>query len=414
MVSGAKKTEEVDAMDVSDQAGLLRVRDGGQPPVRPLELFFDLVFVFAVTQLSNRLLVHLTLGGTLETLFLLLAVWWAWIRMTWFTNWFDPDKLLVRLMLIAGMLASLLMSVSIPEAFGERGLVFALAYVAIQVGRTTFVFIALRRSLGPSHPLSTNFQRVLYWVLASGVLWIIGGLLGGEARYVVWVFALVLDYGSLLVGFYTPGLGRSRSEVWTIEAGHFAERCQLFIIIALGESILVTGTTFVEIEASAATVTAFVVAFLCSVGLWWIYFALGYEAARREGFNSSGGPGRLALSADFYVHLPMIAGIIAIAAADELSVAHPTEQETLASVGLTLGGTGLFLAGHALFKWVVLGVLSWSHVAAIAALIALVPVGVVIPTLALSGAAGVIVVGVAAWDTLAYGGRMRSPHRATP
>jgi low temperature requirement protein LtrA len=401
-------------MDVSDQGGLLRVRDGGQPPVTPLELFFDLVFVFAVTQLSDRLLVHLTLGGTLETLFLLLAVWWAWIRMTWFTNWFDPDKLLVRLMLIAVMLASLLMSVSIPEAFGEWGLMFALAYVAIQVGRTTFVFIAIRRSLGTSHPLSINFQRVLYWVLASGVLWIIGGLLGGEARYVVWVLALVLDYGSLLVGFYTPGLGRSRSEVWTIEAGHFAERCQLFILIALGESILVTGTTFVEIEASEATVTAFVVAFLGSVGLWWIYFALGYEAARREVFNSSGGPGRLAFSADFYVHLPMIAGIIAIAAADELSVAHPTEQETLASVGLTLGGTGLFLAGHALFKWAVLGVLSWSHAAAIAALIALVAVGVVIPRLALSGAAGLIVVGVAVWDTLAYGGRMRSPRRAHP
>jgi low temperature requirement protein LtrA len=334
--------------------------------------------------------------------------------MTWFTNWFDPDKLLVRLMLIALMLASLLMSVAIPEAFGERALMFALAYVAIQVGRTTFVFIAIRRTLGTSHPLSINFQRVLYWVLASGVLWIIGGLLGGEARYVVWVLALVLDYGSLLVGFYTPGLGRSRSEVWTIEAGHFAERCQLFILIALGESILVTGTTFVEIEASAATVTAFVVAFLGSVGLWWIYFALGYEAARREVFNSSGGPGRLAFSADFYVHLPMIAGIIAIAAADELSVAHPTEQETLASVGLTLGGTGLFLAGHALFKWAVLGVLSWSHVAAIAALIALVAVGVVIPRLALSGAAGLIVVGVAVWDTLAYGGPMRSPRRAHP
>jgi low temperature requirement protein LtrA len=202
--------------------------------------------------------------------------------------------------------------------------------------------------------------------------------------------------------------------VWTIEAGHFAERCQLFILIALGESILVTGTTFVEIEASEATVTAFVVAFLGSVGLWWIYFALGYEAARREVFNSSGGPGRLAFSADFYVHLPMIAGIIAIAAADELSVAHPTEQETLASVGLTLGGTGLFLAGHALFKWAVLGVLSWSHAAAIAALIALVAVGVVIPRLALSGAAGLIVVGVAVWDTLAYGGRMRSPRRAHP
>jgi low temperature requirement protein LtrA len=410
IVSGAKKREEVDAMDVSDQGALLRVRDGGEQPVTPLELFFDLVFVFAVTQLSHLLLEHLTLRGTLETLFLLLAVWWAWIRMTWFTNWFDPEGSPVRLMLIAVMLSSLLMSVAIPEAFGERGLMFALAFVAIQVGRTGFALIALRRSLGTSHPLSINFERVLCWVVASGIVWIIGGLLEGEARYALWVLALVLDYGSLLIGFYTPGLGRSRSEAWTIEAGHFAERCQLFIIIALGESILVTGTTFSEIGASTATVTAFVVAFLGSVGLWWIYFALSYVAARTVS-SSSEDPRRLAVSADVYFHVPMIAGIIAIAAADELSVAHPTEQGTLASVALTLAGTGLFLAGHALFKWAVLGVASWSHVVAIAALIALVPAGVTMPALALSGAAGLIVVGVAVWDTLAYRGGVRSPRR---
>ena len=400
-------------MDVSDQGGLLRVRDGGEQPVTPLELFFDLVFVFAVTQLSHLLLEHLTLRGTLETLFLLLAVWWAWIRMTWFTNWFDPDKLLVRLVLVAVMLASLLMSVAIPQAFGERGLMFALAFVAIQVGRTGFVLIALRRSLGTSHPLSINFQRVLCWVVASGVVWIIGGLLEGEARYALWVLALVLDYVSLLVGFYIPGLGRSHTEAWTIEGGHFAERCRLFIIIALGESLLVTGTTFSEIEVSTATVTAFVVAFLGSVGLWWIYFALSYEA-EREVSSSSEGSGRLAVSADVYFHMPMIAGIISLAAADELSVAHPTVQGTPASVGLTIGGTGLFLAGHTLFEWGVLGVLSWSHVVAIAALIALVPVGLVVPTLALSSAAGLIVVGVAVWDTLAYRGGVRLPRRATP
>ena len=174
-----------------------------------------------------------------------------------------------------------------------------------------------------------------------------------------------------------------------------------------------TGTTFGEIEASALTVCAFVVAFFGSVGLWWIYFARSAEAAR-EVFTSSEDPGRLGRSAYTYFHLPMVAGIIAVAAADELTVAHPGEPGTLASITLTLGGTGLFLAGHALFKWAVLGVLSWSHVVAIGALIALVPVGLVIPTLALSGAAGLIVVGVALWDTLAYGGRVRSPRRATP
>jgi low temperature requirement protein LtrA len=345
---------------VSDHEGLLRARDGGEQHVTPLELFFDLVYVFAVTQLSHRLLVHLTIGNALETLLLLLVVWEAWISTTWVTNWFDPDRLAVSLMLIAVMLASLLMSVAIPEAFGERGLMFALAYVAIQVGLTAFVLIAL----GGNHPLSRNFQRVLSWYVASGVLWIMGGLLEGGARYVLWGLALTADVCGPVIGFWTPGLGRSRTGEWTIEGGHLAERCRLFVIIALGESLLVTGTTFGEIEASTATVTAFVVAFVGSVALWWIYFARSAQAAS-EIISSSEDPGRLARSAYTYFHLPMVAGIIAIAAADELTVAHPGEPGTPASITLTLSGTALFLAGHVLFEWAVFGGLPWSRLVAV-------------------------------------------------
>jgi len=187
----------------------------------------------------------------------------------------------------------------------------------------------------------------------------------------------------------------------------------LFIILALGESILVTGTTFAEIDASTATVSAFVVAFLGSVALWWLYFARSAEAARRT-FSSSEDPGRLARSVYTYFHLPMVAGIIAVAAADELTVAHPGEHGTLASVALILGGTALFLAGHAYFKWAVFGVVSWSHVGAIVVLAVLIPVGFVIPKLALSGVAGLIVVGlVAVWDTLAYQGCVGWPRWPT-
>ena len=399
-------------MHVTDHGGPLRTRDGGEQRVTPLELFFDLVYVFAVTQLSHRLLEHLNIRGALETLMLLLVVWGAWVYTAWFTNWFDPERLAMRLVLVAVMLASLVMSVAIPEAFGERGLMFALAYVAIQVGRTAFSFVVLRRSLGSSHPLSRTFLRILSWLVASGVLWIIGGLLEGEARYAVWGLALVVDYSGPVVSYYIPGLGRSRTEEWTIEGGHFAERCQLFIIIALGESILVTGTTFGQIEASTATMSAFVVAFLGSVALWWVYFARSAEAAR-EVISSSEDPGRLGRSAYTYFHLPMIAGIIAVAAADELTVAHPGEHGTPASVALILGGTALFLAGHAFFKWAMFRVLSWSHAVAIAALAALIPFSLAIPALALSGAAGLVVVGLAVRDTLAYGGRVRSPRRFT-
>jgi low temperature requirement protein LtrA len=287
----------------SDSGGLLRARGGGEQRVTPLELFFDLVYVFAVTQLSHRLLDHLTIRGALEALLLLSVVWSAWVGTTWVTNWFDPDRLLVRLMLVAVMLASLLMSVAIPEAFGERGLMFAAGYVAIQVGRTAFVLVAL----GGTHPLSRNFQRVLSWYVASGALWILGGLLEGEFRYVLWGLALAADVWGPVTGYWTPGLGRTRTGEWTIEGGHFAERCRLFIIIALGESLLVTGTTFGEIEASTSTVSALVVAFVGSVALWWIYFSRGAEAAS-EIISSSEDPGRLARSAYTYFHIPMVAG----------------------------------------------------------------------------------------------------------
>src|ERR687893_1632651 len=228
----------------SDHGGLMRAREGADGRVTPLELFFDLVYLFAITHLSHRLLEHLTVRGVLETLMLLLVVWGAWVYTAWFTNWFDPDRLSVRLVLVAVMLASLLMSVAIPEAFGERGLMFALAFVAIQVGRTAFAVLAL---YGASHPLSGTFWRILARLVAAGVLWVAGGLVEGALRYVLWLLALAVDYAGPVMRYRTPGLGSSRTEEWTIEGTHFAERCQLFIIIALGESILVTGTTFGEI-----------------------------------------------------------------------------------------------------------------------------------------------------------------------
>src|SRR4028118_1203981 len=166
-------------MQGSDQVRLLRASNTGEQRVTPFELFFDLVYVFAITQLSHLLLDHPTAGGALQTLFLLLVVWWAWQYTTWFTNWFDPDALPVRLTLVAVMLASLVMSVAIPGAFGERGLMFALAYVAIQVGRTAFAVLAL----GTSHPLGGSFRRILSWFAASGGLWGAGGLVDDGARY---------------------------------------------------------------------------------------------------------------------------------------------------------------------------------------------------------------------------------------
>lgn len=391
-------------MEGFDLVGLLRNRDRGEQRVTPLELFFDLVYVYAITQLSHLLLGHPTIGGALQTLFLLLVVWWAWQYTTWFTNWFDPDALPVRLVLVALMLASLVMSVAIPEAFGERGLMFALAYVAIQVGRTAFAVLVLNKQ----HPLADGFRRILAWFAAAGVLWVAGGLVEGEARYVLWLLALGVDYAGPVARYWTPGFGSSRTEEWTIEGAHFAERCQLFVIIALGESIIITGSTFGEIETSSA---AFAVAFVGSAALWWTYFDRSASDAS-ETIAHSEDPGRMARSAYTYFHLPIIAGIIAVAAADELVLAHPGETGTLASVALILGGTALFVAGHGFFVWAVSGRMPWSRLVAVAALAALALVGFAVSALALAIAAAMVIVLLAVWDAAAYLRRARAPRGA--
>ena len=373
--------------------GLLRARGGGVR-ITSIELFFDLVYVLAVTQLSHLLLEHLDVRGAAQTALLVVAVWVAWIYNAWFTNWFDPDRRVVRLVLVGVMLASLLMSASLPEAFGERGLLFAGAYVAMQVGRTSFVVAALGQEPG----LRRNFQRVLAWLVASGMLWLAGGLAHQEAREALWLAAVVVDLIAPAIGFFTPGLGRSQTTDWTITGGHMAERCQLFIIIALGESILVTGATFGGLPVAAATLAAFVVAFLGSVALWWVYFDRSAEAASRV-IAESPDPGRLGRSAYTYCHVLMVAGIIVTAVGDELTITHPSGHASAATIATVLGGPALFLAGHTLFKRAVFGVLSIQRLVAVLALAALVPVGLVAPPLLLASAATLVVAAVALWDS---------------
>jgi low temperature requirement protein LtrA len=384
----------------------LRRQQGGQR-VTFVELFFDLVYVLAVTQLSHLLLEHLGVHGAAQTALLLMAVWTAWIYNAWFTNWFDPDRRVVRLVLLGVMLASLLMSASLPEAFGERGLVFAAAYVTMQVGRTVFVIAALGEDPG----LRRNFQRILSWLVASGLLWLAGGLAQATAREALWLAAVVADFTAPACGFYTPGLGRSRTTDWTITGGHMAERCQLFVIIALGESLLVTGTTFGELPLSAVTVAALVVAFAGSVALWWVYFDRSAEDAG-EVIARSADPGRLGRSAYTYCHIPMVAGIIVAAVGDELMLAHPGGHAGAATAATVLGGPALFLVGHALFKRAVFGLLSIQRLVAVLALAALALVGLFAPPLLLASAATLVVVAVAAWDSrMVASGRART--RAT-
>lgn len=372
------------------------LREPGEVEARPIELFFDLVYVLAVTQLTHHLIEHLTLRGAAETLLLLFAIWAAWSGTTWTTNYFEPNTTPVRLALLALMLVSLVMSASIPEAFGDRGLAFAAAYAALTIGRTLLVLAAL----GRDHQLTPVFARPLAWWATSGVLWVAGGLVEGDARIGLWVAAVVIEYAGVTVGYPVPGRGHSRTGEYTISGEHMAERCQLFIILALGESILITGAEFGELPSSLSTAAAFVVAFVGSVAFWWIYFDRGAALARRT-IAAAEDPGRLGLTAYTFFHIPMVAGVITAAAADELVLAHPKDPVDTATAATILIGPALFLLGTAMFKWAIWRSVSRSRLIAVPALCALIPLAFATSALALAAAATTIVVAVAWADTRA-------------
>lgn len=376
----------------------LRPRSAGEHArVTNIELFFDLVFVFAVTQLSHALLTHLSIAGAIETLLLFLAVWWAWVYTTWVTNWLDPDKTPVRMLLLALMLAGLVMSASIPEAFAAKGASFASAHVFIQVGRSLFMLWAL----GESSPTNTrNFKRITAWLACAGVLWLAGAAAHDGMRLALWASALGIEYLAPALGFWTPGLGHSTTDDWDVEGGHMAERCALFIIIALGESVLVTGATFAGLAWEGPTFVAFVVAFLGSAALWWIYFDSGAERGN-EHISRSSDPGKLARLVYTYFHLPIVAGIIVSAVGDERILAAPLGPADMPTIAVVLGGPAAYLAGIVLFKWAVCGRLPLAHLVGLAALLGLVPWAPGLTPLALGGATTSILLAVAASERIA-------------
>jgi low temperature requirement protein LtrA len=326
---------------------LLRDRSrAGSGRVGMVELFFDLVFVFAVTQLSHTLLHELTIENLVHVTLLFLAVWWVWMYTAWTTNWLDPEQLPVRVCMFVLTVIGLFLSVSIPGSFGERGPVFATAYASMQVGRTLFMLWAVRNA---SARLAATFQRIAIWFALSGALWIVGGFADPTARLAWWALALAVELMGPWALFWVPGLGKSSVTDWNVDGGHMAERCSLFIIIALGESLLVTGATFAELTWDWMILTAFFSAVLGSILMWWIYFDTGAERAAHR-IQHANDPGRQARSAYTYVHIVIVAGIIVCAVADEVVLMHPSHGSTGAYLAI-LGGPAAYLLGAAWFKW---------------------------------------------------------------
>ena len=373
---------------------LLRDRNSGhRAEVTSVELFFDLVFVIAVTQVSHALVEHLTWLGALEAAIMLLAIWWAWIDTAWITNWLDPHKALVRLMLFVLMALGLVLSSSLPEAFGERGLAFAIAFVVFQLGRTIFMLWAARHEA----ELRRNFVRILIWYTLSAAFWLAGGFAADELRLILWLIAVGLDCLSPAVGFWVPGLGRSGTREWNIDGGHIAERSGLFVLIALGESVLVTGIGFTELEWSSDVIMAMAISLAGSIAIWTIYFGQHAEAAS-DAIEKADDPGRVARVAYTYVPVVLVAGIIVTAVGDELVLHHPAGHMEPATVVVLIGGPALFLVGAALFKLSVFRTWPIPRLIGLAATLALWPVASSLTPLILSAATTLILVAIAAYE----------------
>lgn len=375
---------------------LLRQAGAGRSQVGMVELFYDLVFVFAITQLSHGLLGHLSASGVLQYGLLFLGVWWMWMYTTWSTNWLNPAATPVRQLLFALMALGLVMSAALPQAFTERGLTFALAYVAQHLLRSAYAVHAF----GAGTPQGRNFLRILAWLSTSGLCWIAGGLADPTTRIAWWSAAIVIEYLGPAACFRVPLLGPSSTADWNVDPHHMAERCGLFVIIALGESLLVTGATFAGLAWQAPQLLAFAAAFIGSVAMWWIYFDSGLERAVHH-FQQAHDRGRVARLAYTYLHLPIVAGIVLCAVADELVLAHP-EHASDAGLWAILGGPFVYLLGNALFKWSTnqRRLPPLSHLAGLAMLLALAPLafGHALSALALAWSTSSVLMVVAFWE----------------
>jgi low temperature requirement protein LtrA len=358
-----------------------------------VELFFDLVYVFAVTQLSEFLAAE---RNAVQTIVLLAMVWQIWVYTTWAVNYLDPNRTPARAMLIVLMLGSLVLASGLPHAFGDRGLLVAVTYVAMQAGRALFALWSLR-----GERLQMVFVRIVPWTAVSGTVMLLGAAEHGYVRAALWASSVAIDLVGAAFGFYLPWLGRSATTDWTISGSHFAERCQAFVLIALGESIIVIGMRLDIEDPSGRNIAGFVVAFAGAVGLWWIYFDRAAAESARE-IAASPDPGRLARNAFHWIHPLIIGGIITTAAADHNVLEHPDLHGDATTAWFVLGGTALFLAGHAAFKAVVWRRMSWPRLGGVLALAALGLVAPHVTALTLGSCAAAVVIAAAIADRVTH------------
>ncbi|MDX6398930.1 MAG: hypothetical protein QOJ43_2338 [Gaiellaceae bacterium] len=379
-----------------------RARESDEERVTPLELFFDLIFVFAITQVTGLVVADPTWAGLAKGLLVLGVLWWAWAAYAWLTNTINPEEGAVRLAMFGAMGAMLTASLAVPDVFGDDALLFACAYAIVRIAHLVLYAVAGR---GDPDLLGAIARLATGSVVGVSLLFVASGL-DGKPQAGVWALALLVD----LLGAYVGG-GRG----WRLAAGHFAERHGLIVIIALGESIVALGLGAPH-GLGAGVIAAALLGLAVAGSLWWAYFDVVAIVAERR-LRDTTGNAQLAMARDSYsyLHLPMVAGIILFAVGVKKTLGDVSDPLKLIPAVALCGGVALYLIAHVLFR--LRNVRTFNRHRSIVSLLllALIPAAVELPALATLAAVAALCVGLIVYEAIRFAeARERVRHAAEP
>jgi low temperature requirement protein LtrA len=372
--------------------------------VTPLELFFDLVFVFAITQVTAMMADDLSWAQIGRGMMLLAAIWWAWVGYSWLTNFLATDEGVIRGAIFTAMAAMLVAAIALPHAFSDDAVLFAVAYAIVRVTQLAIYWISAEGNEGLRHSLRTVGPT---WLISPALI-VIAGLADDDARYALFLLALLIDFsGPLLSGV----------EGWHLHPGHFTERHGLIIIIAIGESIVAIGVGASEKELTAGIIAAIVLGVAVSCAMWWAYFdVVAIVAERKLHALAAGAPrNRQARDSYSYLHLPMIAGIVLFALGVKKTVGDHDHELKPESAAALAGGVALYLAAHVLFRLRNLRTLNRARLVALLALLAFIPLANDLEALTALAVVTVVTVGLITYERIsrsAARARVRHPQEA--
>jgi low temperature requirement protein LtrA len=358
--------------------------------VTPLELFFDLVFVFAITQVTGFLADHSTWEGLLQGLLLLGALWWAWGAYAWLTNTLNPEEGAVRLAVFGSIAAMLIVSLAVPNSFGSGGVVFGVAYFIVRANHLVLYAIAGRGD----RELLRAVLRIVPPATVGPALIVVAGFLDGPPQVAMWAVALAIDYLGVVIGHMRG---------WRVSPEHFVERHGLIVIIALGESIVAIGVGATGVPLDAGTITAALLGITVIGALWWSYFDWMIFVAQAR-LSEQTGSDRALLARDLYsyLHMPMVSGIILFALGLKTALAHvDSALEIIPAIGLC-GGLALYMAAHVAIRLRVSGGLGHGRPIATVVLLVLVPLATMVPAIVALGLVTAVCVALIAYEAVRY------------